>query len=280
MSLSTLKRPEDPCGPLLDSYSIIVAVKREHQQVLESTLLKSPEVRTRCELIIKRDRASAAEAYNAAISEASGDILIFCHSDVYLPERWLDSLSSIVSRLHEVDPNWGVLGAAGITSTGRFGGHLYSTGLRSILGEHFYEPLETASLDELLLVVRRSSGLKFDEGLQGFHLYGTDICMESRKQGMRNYIIPAFCVHNSIGVRYLSRDFWRAYFYMRKKWWSELPLRTCCTTITRSGWPVIHHLLTRTRDHLTFSVNVGTRCSDPELLYRTLVASGHCTGLQ
>ncbi len=62
-------------------------------------------------------------------------------------------------------------------------------------------------LDELLLVIRRSSGLSFDDGLPSFHLYGADICLQAQMGGMKSYIITAFCIHNSNGVRYLSLEY-------------------------------------------------------------------------
>jgi len=267
-----------PSPDLLPKWSLIVPVKEEHDEVLKGTLLGSPEIDDRCDLIIKCGYRSAGEAYNAGISEASSEILVFCHSDVYLPSGWLGELTSAVRELGDVDPNWGVLGVAGVTANGRVSGYLYSTGLKAIVGERFAQPLEATSLDEVLLVVRRSSMLKFDEELPGFHLYGTDICLEAKKRGMRSYVISAFCVHNSIGVRYLPRAFWRAYIYMRKKWWAELPVTTCCTTIAKSGWPILHHVISRSRDHLFCSVDIGTRCDNPEALVKRLAARGESVG--
>ena len=44
-------------------------------------------------------------------------------------------------------------------------------------------PAPVATLDELLLIVRRDSGLRFDPDL-GFHLYGADICLQASEQGL------------------------------------------------------------------------------------------------
>ncbi len=41
-------------------------------------------------------------------------------------------------------------------------------------------PARVATLDELLLIVKRDSGLRFDPAL-GFHLYGADICIQARE---------------------------------------------------------------------------------------------------
>ena len=42
-------------------------------------------------------------------------------------------------------------------------------------------PARVATLDKLLLIVRRDSGLRFEREL-GFHLYGADICLQAREQ--------------------------------------------------------------------------------------------------
>jgi hypothetical protein len=258
----------------IDSWSLIAAVKDE--EVLRGTLLRSPDIDARCQIILKSGCKSASEAYNKGISEATGELLVFAHTDVYLPEGWLDNLARTLRKLSRTDPHWGVLGVVGIAKSGGVCGHVYSTGLKDMVGRPFDGCIETVSLDELLLITRRSTGLQFDEQLSGFHLYGTDICLEAKKRGMKNYIISAFCIHNSVGIRKLPRDFWRAYFYLRTKWWKELPIQTCCTTITKMCWPVATSLKS-TIYRIVSPPNVGTRCADPELLYRDLFPSnsGH-----
>ncbi len=257
----------------LDGWSLVVASNDD--TVLSRTLLTSPAISEKCQLIIKKEFRSAGEAYNLGIQEAGNDIVVFAHQDVYLPEVWISELACALDHLAERDPQWGVLGVFGVArGSERRVGYCYSTGLKRVLGHPFVTPIPAESLDELVLVVRKSSGLRYDERLPGFHLYGADICLQARKQGLNTYIIPAFCIHNSIGVRYLSRAFWRSYRYMQKKWKAELPVVTCCTTITRWGWPALHHILSRTRDHITLSVDVGTRSHNPGALYEGLQVTG------
>jgi hypothetical protein len=249
-------------------WSLIVAVK--DKVVLKNTLLRSPAIDSRCQVITKLDYSSAAKAYNDGTSEANNETLVFVHTDVYLPEGWLNALARSLNILARIDPHWGVLGVCGISKTGDMAGHVYSTGSRTMFGEPFEGLVEAISLDELLLVTRRSASLRFDEHLPGFHLYGTDICQEASRRGMKSYIMSAFCIHNSNGVRSLPFSFWRAYFYLRRKWWSELPVRTCCTELTKGYWLFIRSLRTHIRQ-LILPTKVGTRCSDPEKLYRDLL---------
>ena len=271
--------PEKPGGSASDkltvgrlkSWSLVVAVNDEH--VFQNTLLRSPAIDERCQVIVERGFDSAGKAYNAGLRDAKHDVVVFCHQDVYLPDDWTSNLERALERLDLKDPNWGVLGVAGIDRQGEFVGHVHSTGLKRTLGGPFNGEVKTLSVDELLFVVRRSSGLSFDESVPGFHLYGTDICLEARRRGLWSYIIPAFCIHNSVGVRFLSRAFWCSYMYMRTKWWSDLPITTCCTTLTKFCWPVLQYIIVRTRDRLVGSINPGQRSSDPGLLYKSIAAT-------
>lgn len=256
----------------LDRYSLVVAINDVHLPVLRSTLLKSPDVQSRCQVIVKNGFPSASAAYNEAIVEASEEIVVFVHADLYLPEGWFDSLGKAIRDLNQSDPNWAVLGVAGISNTGEFAGHIYSTGLGHVVGSAFRGRFETVSVDEVVIVIRRSSGLRFDDRLSGFHLHGTDICLEGRRRGMKSYVISAFCVHNSNGIQNLPASFWSAYLYLRTKWWRELPVRTCCTTLSKSAWPLLQALKSRLM-RLAHPTQVGKRCADPEALYRSLVSS-------
>jgi len=129
-----------------------------------------------------------------------------------------------------------------MTKSSKGKGHLYSTGLQKTVGGPFEQPAEITSLDEMVLVIRRSADLLFDERLPGFHLYGTDACMEAQQRGMSSYVISAFCIHNSNGIPYLPRSFWPSYFYMQRKWRDHLPLSTPCITLRRGYRPLIEFL--------------------------------------
>ena len=64
-------------------------------------------------------------------------------------------------------------------------------------GRELYErpelPARAATLDELLLVIRRDSPLRFDPSL-GFHMYGADICLQAAEtrpgRGGRERTLP------------------------------------------------------------------------------------------
>lgn len=252
-------------------WSLVVASNDE--QVLRTNLLLSPAIDRDCEIIIERGAESAGQALNRGLERASSDIVVFAHQDVYLPCDWTWQLFRAIQHIEASGHAWGVLGVFGMTRDTRpipFG-YCYSTGLRNILGAPFPSPVPARTLDELVLVVRRSSGLRFDERLPGFHLYGADICLQAQAWGLETYVIPAFCVHNSNGIVELPRAFWSAYFFLRKKWLGRLPIHTCCTTITRTAWPVLHRLAVEYRQRLA-PRQVGKRERDIPSFYRQLCA--------
>jgi Glycosyltransferase like family len=182
-------------------------------------------------VIVQEGLRSAALGYNDAIDKAKTDLIAFSHQDVYYPKQWLSDLAKAIAKLDVSDPNWGVLGCWGNNTQGLEAGYLYSVGL-GILGEPFEKPIEIETLDEYVLILRKSSGLRFDNNLPGFHFYGTDICMTAHETGKKCYAISAFAVHNtSYGP--LSKDFFACYWPVRKKWQKNLPIQTSCIRITQ-----------------------------------------------
>jgi hypothetical protein len=207
-------------------------------QVLAQNLLRSrDELSVTAHVIEERGHLSAGAAYNAGLDRA-GDaaIVAFIHQDVYLPAGWCKRVHAAICEAEDRGRPWGVLGVFGACANGRHVGRVWSSGLGRAIGERLVNPVEVVSLDEVALILRRSSGLRFDAGLPGFHLYGTDIVQQAIQQGLGAYVIDAPLIHNSRPVRRLGDDYWRAYAYMRSKWRDVLPIATCVLPIQRSPW--------------------------------------------
>ena len=94
-------------------------------------------------------------------------------------------------------------------------------------------PARVATLDELLLVVRRDSPLRFDTAL-GFHLYGADICLQAAKHALAVVAIGALCHHNSRSIG-LPEAFYRSAEVFARKWSPRLPVATPCVIIDSGG---------------------------------------------
>jgi Glycosyltransferase like family len=217
-----------------DRFSIVVAVN--NHQVLQNNLLRSPSLANGSsthQIIVEEGFSAAGAAYNSGLDAALNDIVIFIHQDVYLPDGWMQQLTESIRTLEAAGQKWGVLGCFGVTKDHRDGlGQVYSTGL-GLIGKPVAVPTPVDTLDEIVLIFRNSSGLRFDPEVPNFHMYGADICLEARQRGLSSYAIPAFCVHNTRQIFKLPTDFRVAYRYMKRKWRHCMPVYTSCTVIER-----------------------------------------------
>lgn len=223
---------------------ITFAIAVNNREILESNFLASPCLRlsNNHQILAQENFGSAATAYNDAIDRSFNDLIVFCHQDVIFPEAWLSQLEHALEYLETKDPGWGVLGCYGKTADGSGWGHVYSSG-RGIIGMPFDHPIAVQTLDEIVLILRKSSGLRFDERLPHFHLYGTDICLAAKKRGMKSYAIPAFCIHNTEQMLVLPKEFYDCCRHIRRVWKEYLPIQTTCITITRFNIPVYRRRL-------------------------------------
>lgn len=189
------------------------------------------------QILIQRGFSSAAKAYNDAIARSRNDLIVFAHQDVLFPKSWLSDLRSAMHSLERTDPKWGVLGCYGETLNDNGRGYVYSP-YAGILGKSFDRPALVQTLDEIVLIIRKSSGLKFDQDLPHFHFYGTDICMAARERGMNSYAISALCIHNSHQNLVLPKEFYQGCEHIRGRWRQFLPIQTTCARITRSNFHI------------------------------------------
>ncbi|MHB8754122.1 MAG: glycosyltransferase [Candidatus Acidiferrales bacterium] len=212
---------------------ITFAVAVNSEQLFESNLLASPCFREPHghQIIVQRNFRSAARAYNEAINKSDNDLIVFCHQDVFFPESWVAQLDIWLRFLANSDKDWGVLGCVGITRYGQVRGHVYSSGL-GVVGARFDRPATVQTLDEIVLILRKSSGLRFDNELPNFHLYGTDICLRAAKKGMKSYAISAFCIHNARQGFILPSEFYESCRYIKRIWRDCLPIQTTCVRIS------------------------------------------------
>lgn len=246
--------------PTIDQATFVVAVN--NREVLEDNFLSSPCLHQphKYTILFQESFPSAAKAYNDAIEKSPNDLLIFCHQDIYLPEEWLSDVQRALDFLDHHDPVWGVLGCAGITRNKQMWGQVYSSGL-GVIGQAAEHPAPVQTLDEIVLILRKSSGLRFDELLPHFHLYGADICLRASERGMTNYAIPAFCIHNTAQIFTLPAEFYAGCQYIKRVWGDHLPIQTTCARITRFNVPIYIQRLRET--YLRYTRHRGaTRASD------------------
>ncbi len=203
-------------------------------EVLRENLLASPCLHTDrpLQFIFKQGYSAAGLAYNEALEAARHDLVIFVHQDVYLPEQWLDQVMTSIVALETFDPHWGVLGCYGRSRDHALGiGRVYTTGCQWH-GSRILQPVQVDTLDEIVLIVRQSAGLRFDGRLPFFHLYGTDLCLTAGEAGMNSYVLPAPCIHNTHQMIELPPEYHACYFYIKSKWKTCLPIPAPCSRIS------------------------------------------------
>jgi len=181
--------------------SFVVAVNDEEE--LRHNLLASPVASLPMHQWILVDNSrnrrfrDITRLYNEALELAQNDLVFFFHQDVYLPLGWERQLHQSLKGVDKQDSNWGVIGAVGAPAPemGRrakvVGRSCDPNGLYSAP----YFPFQVQCLDEQWLGIRRSSGLKFDEDLPGFHCYGIDLSLTALELGMKSYVVDAFVWH-------------------------------------------------------------------------------------
>jgi len=270
---SCAKSIESKIDRFWQDWTLISATNNE--AILKNCLLHSPDVRSASSLMLQKGYTNAAEAFNKAIAEAKTDLLIFVHQDVYLPEGWITKVQETIKVLSETDPQWGVLGVWGARIGSEGAGFVYDGAWNHVLGNEFQGGREVDALDEVVLILRKSSGLRFDPQIPGFHMYGADICLEAKRRGMKCFAIAAFCIHNTNQYGMLPWQFWNAYLKMRKKWKANLPIKTTCIDITNWCWPMVRWNIVRAINLMTGRDKPPIkRVTDPGKLYAEILLSG------
>lgn len=134
---------------------------------------------------------------NKAFKNVRGKYLIFCHQDIVFKFDNINKLDECIADLEAKDPNWAVVGNAGKKENGEIILRITDPhGDNSKLGNF---PEEVVSLDENFLVLNRSLSLSTSFDLEGFHLYGLDICRNANYLGYKNYVIDFHLLHKSGG---------------------------------------------------------------------------------
>ncbi len=247
------------------TFSVVAAVN--DTQILNQNLLLSPMIASgEVPVFTEQGHSSISSAYNSGMRRATSDYVIFAHQDVYFPIGWEQWLIRSIRQLDEIGAQWGALGVFGIDSKREIIGRVWCAANHKELGSSFDLPREIVSLDEIVIVLKRSMDDQFDEGLPGFHLYGTDVILNFQKKGLRGYAFHGPVIHNSKTVLHLTGGYAKCYRYMQRKWARQLPLVTCISDVTRWGYPFYRReLLLFYRKVLNKTV-VHERCADPRAL--------------
>jgi hypothetical protein len=145
----------------------------------------------------KGNQWDAFQGIRRFLSLARGTYVILCHQDIRLLSDDVETLCACLWALDARDADWALAGNAGATEDG-------SLALR-ISDPHGEDqrrgnlPARVVSLDENFIIIRRDALVSISAGLSGFHLYGTDLCLQARCAGRSAWVIDFHLRHLSAG---------------------------------------------------------------------------------
>ena len=207
------------------SITFVACVNDEDQ--LESNLARSPCLApgTEHELLTFRGMTSAAQGWSAGLEQARNDLVVLVQQDMYLPNGWD---CAFTAQFEQAEHRFGPIGVAGVFGLLFRDGDVANVGQiidRDTLLDTRHElPTSVDVLDEVVLAVRKSSGLRADPAL-GFHLYGADLCLMAASKGLTNVALSAPSYHNSLFAN-LSPAYHAAREYLLDKWPDVRPMYT------------------------------------------------------
>jgi hypothetical protein len=217
-----------------------IAAAVNDRSVLANCLQRSPDIASgTLQLRTYEGYSTAGTAYERALAETTAPYLVLAHQDVYLPAGFAGLIAEQITEISRIDPNWAAAGVIGIDASGAVQGQTWSSGLGKLVGAKVAQPVPVETLDEVLLVVRRDSGIHFDPELPSFHLYAADFVQTAKAQGLNCYAVDLPIVHHSRPVVELSGGYRKAYIYMQRKWRRRLPLPNLVCVIHRSPLPLL-----------------------------------------
>jgi len=222
------------------NYSLVCA---SHNEALLSKNLLSSSLLEKFDLQIIRGYDNVPRAYNKAFDSTKNKLIIYLHEDMFLPDGFFPSLNKTLYELEKHDPNWGVVGVAGASAKY---GHI-NRGYQGTVGTlgkkwHKWIPMsekdgpffqEAETLDECLLIVKKDCKFIFDEEIpSSHHMFGADLCLQSRSRGMKNYCLNAHAHHNS-PRKGVQQGLTESCEYIKKKWHKMLPILTTCAFLDK-----------------------------------------------
>lgn len=214
------------------SICTLVTRKEEYAEMMDS-FMNHGFTSDCCEYLYvdnsERCQYDAFKGLNLFLQKAQGKYIILCHQDILLCEQGKDALKHCIEQMDLIDPKWAVLGNAGGVNLKWSALHI-----TTLSGRRFVEPrlpIQTVSLDENWMVVKKEANLALSSDLHGFHLYGTDICLMADVLGYRSYVIEFNLLHKSDGNA--DESFYKLKRELIQKYKRAFRTRFILTTITR-----------------------------------------------
>jgi len=188
---------------------------------------------------VKNNQLDAYEATRLFLESARGEYVILTHLDSR-PMEVKKTVLGILRELNALDPRWAVVGNAGVEQDSL---EFVTLGLRMPdypQKKHYARFRKVDALDENLLIVKSEARLTVSHDLQGFHLYGLDLCDVARRLGRTCYVARMRWYHSSHGT--LNENFYRRVLEMERKLTAYRQPKlwgTNCTFLSVSRSPLV-----------------------------------------
>lgn len=233
---------EKTCGEKLEfdqfawtkRYSVCTLVSNlaQYQEMHQSFINAGFSERDTEYIYIDNSESNGLDAfagYNYFLNRACGEFVVLCHQDVLLDFDDRKVLEQRLAELDEIDPRWAVAGNAGSSGFGRNVIRITDPSTQNLRFGSF--PSRVYSLDENFILVKNSANLAVSHDLEGFHLYGTDLCLIADILGLSCYVVDFHLRHLSAGT--VDERFYRVRDALIAKYRKALRPRFIQTMIDR-----------------------------------------------
>lgn len=159
------------------------------------TVLRKSKIYGNLQYIYQPESATKGLNKLLDIIEGEGaDIAILAHQDMYFRHSWLDHVREQIAKLPET---WVCAGIIGKDMQGRLCGNLHDMRIPQVFNtSNIHEfPQAACCFDECCIIINMKKRFRFNEGLDGFDLYGTLCVLQSWEMGDTAWIIDAFAEH-------------------------------------------------------------------------------------
>ncbi len=228
--VNTLSKDEK--FPFRFSICTLVSKPVEYQGMLNS-FIEAGFDSDLCEyLCVDNSESNTYDAFaglNRFLRTAKGKYIIICHQDIVLHDHTINELNIRISEMDDIDTTWGILSNAGGINLKHVAMHLTQNSGNRLFEKHL--PLKACTVDENFILVKSEANLATSNNLNGFHMYGTDICLIADTLGFSSYIIDFNLTHKSNGNA--DESFYKLRKELINKYREAFRGRFMSTTITR-----------------------------------------------